>query len=252
MMTESRTLLFCNWAIRLTFCTIFIIYSPGCGIASAASHDEIRTVEVSYIIQSLGSDIGRVSARTIGSARNYDFQADTNVKVHFWFLNFSLWSREKARIRGGKLVSYHKTVDANGHHREISGELNGDILRVVAREGGKEEHKDFPVTGYITTNMEYPEMTLAPGEVRKMPVADLENTAIVDRKYRQVSEEHAKINGRDSRVIVSDFSDENAEGRRWTTSIGGLPIVLRQEGREKTGLFNPSYKVIQTKVTTGP
>jgi hypothetical protein len=247
-----RTLLFCNWTIRLTLCTIFVAYSPGCGIAFAASHDEIHTVEVSYIIQSLGSDIGTVSSRTTGSARNCDFQADTNVKVHFWFLHFSLWSSEKARIRGGKLVSYLKIVDANGHRREISGKLIGDIFRMVAREGGKEEHKVFPVTGYITSNVEYPEMSLAPGEVREMLVVDLENTAIVDRKYRQVTEEHAKINGRDSRVIVSDFSDENAEGRRWTTSIGGLPIVLRQEGKEKTGLFNPSYKVLETKVSIDP
>jgi hypothetical protein len=247
-----RTLLFCNWAIRLTLCTIFVVYSLGCGIVFAASNDEIRTVEVSYIIQSLGSDIGTVSARTVGSAQNSDFQADTNVNVHFGFLNFSLTSSEKARICGGKLVSYHKIVDTNGHRKEISGKLIGDFFRMVAREGGKEEHKDIPVTGYITTNMEYPEMTLAPGEVRKMLIVDLENTAIVDRKYRQVMEEHAKINGRDSRIIVSDFSDENAEGRRWTTSIGGLPIVLRQEGKEKTGLFNPSYKVLQTKVTIGP
>jgi hypothetical protein len=247
-----RTLLFCNRSIRLTLCTIFVVCSLGCGAVFAASNDEIRTVEVSYIIQSLGADIGTVSARTVGSASNCDFQADTNVKTHFWFLNFTLWSSEKACIRRGKLVSYHKIVDTNGHRKEISGKLIGDIFRMVAREGGKEKRKDIPVTGYITTNMEYPEMTLTPGEVRKMPVFDLENTAIVDRKYRHVMEEHAKINGRDSRIIVSDFSDENAEGRRWTTSIGGLPIVLRQEGKEKTGMFNPFYKVLQTKVTIGP
>jgi hypothetical protein len=229
-----------------------VVYSIGCGIVFAASNDEIRTVEVSYIIQSLGSDIGTVSARTIGSALNCDFQADTNVNAHFWFLNFSLTSKEKARIREGKLVSYHKIVDANGHHREISGELIGDIFRMIAREGGKEEYKDIPVKDYITTNMEYPEMTLASGEVRKMPVVDLENTAIVDRKYRQVTEEHATISGRVRRVMVSDFSDENAEGRRWTTFIDGLPIVLRQEGKEKRGLFNPSYKVLQTKIAIGP
>jgi hypothetical protein len=229
-----------------------VVYSTGCGIVFAASNDEIRTVEVSYIIQSLGSDIGTVSARTIGSALNCDFQADTNVNAHFWFLNFSLTSKEIARIREGKLVSYHKIVDANGHHREISGELIGDIFRMIAREGGKEEYKDIPVKDYITTNMEYPEMTLASGEVRKMPVVDLENTAIVDRKYRQVTEEHATISGRVRRVMVSDFSDENAEGRRWTTFIDGLPIVLRQEGKEKRGLFNPSYKVLQTKIAIGP
>lgn len=245
-------MLVCKRAIRLTLCTIFVVYSLSCGIVFAASNDEIRTVEVSYIIHSLGSDIGTVSARTVGSARNSDFQADTNVNVHFWFLHFSLTSNEKARIREGKLVSYHKIVDTNGHRREISGELIGDIFKMVAREGGKVEHKDIPVTGFITTNMEYPELTLAPGEERKMPVVDLENTAIVDRKYRQITEEHAKINGRDSRVIVSDFSDENAEVRRWTTSIGGLPIVLRQEGKEKTGMFNPFYKVLQTKISIGP
>jgi len=227
------------------------VCSFGCGVVSAASDNEIRSVEVSYIIRSLGSNIGTVSARTVGTARNCDFQADTKVNVHFWFMNFSLMSIEKARIRDGKLISYHKTVDTNGHRREISGKLVGDILRMVASEGGKEEHKDIPTTGYVTTNLEYPEMTLAPGEARTTPVVDLENTAIVSRKYRYVTQEHEKINGQDSRVMVSDFSDKNSEGRRWTTSIVGLPIVLRQEGKEKTGLFNPSYKVLQTRVTIG-
>jgi len=48
---------------------------------------------------------------------------------------------------------------------------------------------------------------------------------------------------------VADFADENGECRRWTAIINGLPVVIRQEGKEKTGLFNPAYAVRQTKVT---
>lgn len=241
----------CNRAIRLTLCTIVAVCALGCGTVSAATDDGIRAVEVSYVVKSLGSDIGTVSARTVGTASNCDSQADTKVNVHYWFMNFSLTSSEKACIRGGKVVSYHKTTDANGRRREVSGELVGDVFRMVAREGGKEVHKDIPVTGYTTTNMEYPELTLAPGEVRIMPVLDLENTVIVKRKYRQIAEEHATVSGQDRRVMVSDFFDDKAEGRRWTTTVEGLPIILRQEGKDKTGLFNPSYKVLQTKVTIG-
>jgi hypothetical protein len=97
--------------------------------------------------------------------------------------------------------------------------------------------------------MEYPEMALAPGEVRKMRVVDLENAEIVGREYRQVAEEQTEINGRGSRVMVADFADKNSEGRRWTAIVSGLPVVMRQEGKEKTGLFNPSYSVRQTRVT---
>lgn len=228
---------------------IIIVCSFNCGIASAAGKEESRTVAVSYVIRSLGSDIGTVSAKTVGTARDNDFRADVDVRVHFLFFCFSLTSSETASIRGGRLVSYHKTIDTKGHRREIIGELNGDILTMMVRSGGKTEQKEFPATGYVTTNMEYPEVTLAPGEVKRVRVIDLENTENVDREYRQIAEEQADINGRDSRVIVADFADKNAEGRRWTAIVRGLPVVVRQEGKEKTGLFNPSYSVRQTKVT---
>ena len=101
----------------------------------------------------------------------------------------------------------------------------------------------------MTTNLEYPEVALAPGEVKRLRVLDLENTEIVNREYRQVTEEQTDINGRSSQVIVSDFADDNSEAKRRTSVVSGLPIVIRQEGKEKTGLFNPSYSVRQTSVT---
>jgi hypothetical protein len=100
--------------------------------------------------------------------------------------------------------------------------------------------------------MEYPETELAPGEVRRMRILDLENTEVVDREYRYVSEEQAEIDGRVTRIIVSDFNDKNSEARRWTAIINGLPVVVRQAGKEKTGLFNPSYSVRQTNATVSP
>jgi hypothetical protein len=231
---------------------LLVVCSLGCGIVSAAEKGESRAVAVNYVIRSLGSDIGTVSAKTVGTARDNDFRADVDVNVRLWFFGFSLTSSETASIRGGRLVSYHKTIYTKGHSREITGELDGDIFTMVVRDGGKTEHKEFPATGYVTTNLEYPEVTLAPGEVRRMRVVDLENTEIVDREYRHVAEEQAEINGRGSRVMVTDFADKNAEGRRWTAIVSGLPVVVRQEGKEKTGLFNPSYSVRQTKVTVDP
>jgi hypothetical protein len=229
---------------------LLVVCSLGCGIASAAENGESRAV--SYLIHSLGSDIGTVSAKTVGTARDNDFRDDVDVNVRLWFFGFSLTSSETATIRDGRLVSYHKTIDTKGRRREITGELNGDIFTMTVRDGGKTEHKEFPATGYVTTNLEYPEVTLAPGEVRRMRIVDLENTEIVDREYRHVAAEEAEINGRFSRVVVTDFVDKNAEGRRWTAIVSGLPVVVRQEGKEKTGLFNPSYSVRQTRVTVGP
>lgn len=235
--------------IKRTLCSLLIVCCLGWGSAFAAANEQSRTVAVNYVVRSLGSDIGTVRAKTVGTARDNDFHADVNVNVRFWFLGFSLTSSESASIRGGKLVSYHKTIDTKGQRREIIGKLSGDIFKIVNREGDKEEHKDIPVTSYVTTNMESPEMALASGEVRKMRIADLENTGIIDREYRHVAEESSEIDGRSTRVMVADFTDKYAEGRRWTASIGGLPIVLRQEGKEKTGLFNPAYKVLQTRVS---
>jgi hypothetical protein len=206
-------------------------------------------VAVSYIIRSLGSDIGTVSAKTIGTARDNDFRADVNVNVRFLFLTFSLTSSETASIHGGKLVRYHKTIDNKGRRREITGESNGGIFSMVVSDGKYPKQKDFSVTDYVATNMEYPEVTLAPGEVRRIRVLDLENAEIVDRQYRHVSEEKTEINGQSSRVIVSDIVDKNSEVRRWTVIISGVPVVMRQKGKEKTGLFSPAYGVRQTKVT---
>jgi hypothetical protein len=215
-------------------------------------NEEKHVVTVKYVIRSLGSEIGTVRAKTIGTPRNNDFFAETNVNAHFWFMSFTLASSESASIRDGKLVSYHKSIDTKGHHKELSGKLEGEVFKMVVRDGGKEEHKDILATAYSATNMEYPEVALVPGEFRKMTIADLENTGVVMREYRNVVEENTVMNERVSRVIAADFSDKNSEGRRWTAIVGGLPIVLRQEGKEKTGLFNPSYKVLQTSITVDP
>lgn len=51
-----------------------------------------------------------------------------------------------------------------------------------------------------------------------------------------------------TRVVVSDAIDNNVEYRRWTAVVNGVPVVLRQEGKEKTGPFNPAYAVRQTRV----
>jgi hypothetical protein len=237
-----------KWALYM----LPVLCSIGCGTALAANNGESNSVGVSYVIRSLGSDIGTVKAKTVGTVLENDFVDDVNVNVRFLFFSFSQTSNETAGIRGGKLVRYHKTTDTKGHIREITGELNGGTFTLVVRDGGKTEHKKFPATGYVTTNLEYPEVTLSPGEVRRMRVLDLENTEIVDREYRHVAEEKAAINGRGCRVMVTDFADKNAEGRRWTAIVNGLPVVVRQEGKEKTGLFNPSYSVRQTRVTADP
>jgi hypothetical protein len=235
--------------MKLVFCLLLFLCSLGCGIACAG---ESHVVAVSYVIRSLGSDIGKVSAKTVGTASDNDFRADVKVNVSILFYRFSLTSTETASIRGNKLVSYRKTIDTNGRHREITGGRNGNILAFVIRDGEKVERKEFPVTDYVITNMEYPEVILAPGEIRKMRVADLENSETVDREYRQLPEEQTVINGRGSRVMATDFTDKNSECRRRTTVISGLPILLRQEGKEKTGLFSPSYSVRQIKVTVDP
>lgn len=215
---------------------------------SIAMDGESCAIAMGYAIRSLGSKIGTVSAKTSGTPGDNDFRADVSVNVTFLFLDFSLKSSETASIRGGKLVRYHKTIDSKGHRREVDGKSNGGVFSMVMRDGNKSEQKAFPVTGYVTTNMEYPEVTLAAGEIRRIRVLDLENSEIVDREYRHISEEQVEINGQIIRVIVTDFADENAEGRRWTAIISGLPIVVRQEGKEKTGLFNPSYTVRRTKI----
>jgi hypothetical protein len=232
--------------------TLLLLGTLGCCGAFAAQNGESSAVAVNYVIRSLGSDIGTVRAKTIGTPRDYDFSDDVSVNVRFLFFKFSLTSSETARIRDGKLVRYHKTTDTKGQRREITGELNGETFKMVVRDGGKTETREFPVTDYVTTNLEYPEGALAPGEIRRLRVLDLENTEIVDREYRHVAEEQNDINGRSSHVIVSDFTDTYSEARRKTSVISGLPIVMHQEGKEKTGLFNPSYSVRQTRVTVDP
>lgn len=222
------------------------------GVSSAAIREDGRGISSRYVIRSLGTAIGSVSANMTGTAGDNDFRADADVNVNLWFFEFSLKSSETTRMRSGKVVRYHKTIDTGGHRREITGEVaGGGVLSVVVRDGEVVERKSFPVHDYAATNMEYPEVTLAPGEKRRMRVMDLENAEVVDREYRYVKEEKMEVGGRAVRVVVADFSDKNAECRRWTAIINGLPIVIRQDGKEKTGLFNPSYSVRQTPFAAG-
>jgi len=183
-----------------------------------------------------------------GSATDNDLRADVDVNVGFLFFSFSLKSTETTSIRGGKVIRYRKTIDTGGDLRQITGEFDGGMFTIVVRDGEKAERKVFSSMNYDVTNMEYPEVTLAPGEVRRMLVLDLENSEVVDRVYRYVAEEQTEIDGRVIRIIVADFADKNSECRRWTAIIEELPVVWRQDGKEKTGLFNPSYSVRQTKV----
>lgn len=216
--------------------------------ASAGEKEESCAVSSKYVIRSLGMGIGTVSARMTGTASDNVLHADVDVDVGFLFFGFSLKSYETTRISGGKVIRYSKSISTGGKQREITGELDGSTFSMVIRDGEKVVHKGFPSTNYEVTNMEYPEVALAPGDTRRMRVLDLENSEVVDRVYRYVAEEKAEIDGCVVRVIVSDFADKNSECRRWTAIVNGLPIVRRQTGKDKTGLFNPSYSVWQTKV----
>ena len=219
------------------------------GTVSAAEKAERCSVESRMTIRSLGSDIGTVNAKMTGTSLDNDLRADVDVRVGFWFIAFTLKSSETAAIRGGKLAKYRKTIDTGGHRREITGERNGDIFAIVTHDRGKTERQEFPAKSFEATNMEYPEVALVAGEVRKMRIIDLENGEIVDREYRHVAEERTEINGVAVRVVVSDAVDKNSEYRRWTMVVKGVPVVMRQEGKEKTGFFNPAYSVRQTRVT---
>ena len=233
-----------KWAVL----AVVLLCSLDGGVIAGAEKGELCAVASSLVIRSLGSDIGRVSARIAGTATDNDLRADVDVHAGWWFFGFSLKSSETASILGGKLVNYRKSIDTGGHHREIQGDLGGDIFTIVVRDRGKTERREFPTMSYEATNMEYPEVTLVPGEVRRMRMLDLENAEVVDREYRHVAEEQIVINGRAVRVVVCDSVDKNAEYRRWTAVVNGVPVVIRQEGKEKTGLFNPAYSVRQTKV----
>jgi hypothetical protein len=228
-----------------------LLCSVHCRSTFAIEKEDGGTVLSSYGIRSVGANIGTVSAKMSGTATDNDLRADVDVNVGFLFFKFSLKSTETTSIRGGKMVRYRKTIDTGGDHREITGELDGGMVTILIRDGEKLERKVFSAKMYEATNMEYPEVTLAPGDVRKMKVLDLENAEVVDRVYRYVAEEQAMIDGRVIRIIVADFTDKNSECRRWTAIIEGLPVVRRQDGKEKTGLFNPSYSVRQTKVAVG-
>ncbi len=223
-----------------------------CRDTLAAEKENGSTVLSGYVIRSLGMDIGEVSARMSGTATDNDLRADVDVNVNVLLFGFSLKSTETTSIRGGKVRRYRKTIDTGGDHREITGELDSDTFNIVIRNREKVERRNFQAMTYEVTNMEYPEVTLVPGEVRKMRVLDLENAEVVDRVYRYVAEEQAEVGGRIIRVMVADFADKNSECRRWTAIINGLPIVRKQAGKEKTGLFNPSYSVRQRKVTVVP
>jgi len=236
--------------MKLALFTILIVIlcSFDCRSTSAVEKGDSCEVSSSYVIRSLGSNIGTVSAKMSGSATDNDLRADVDVNVGFLFFRFSLKSTETTSIRGGKVIRYRKTIDTGGDHKEIMGELDGSIFTIMIHDGENVERKVFPAMIYQVTNMEYPEVTLAPGEERRMRVLDLENSEVVDRVYRYVAEEQAEIDGRVIRIIVADFADKNSECRRWTAIFDGLPVVRRQDGKEKTGLFNPSYSVRQTKV----
>jgi hypothetical protein len=171
--------------MKLALFTILIVIlcSFDCRSTSAVEKGGMCAVSSSYVIRSLGSNIGTVNAKMSGSATNNDLRADVDVNVGFLCFCFSLKSTETTSIRGGKVIRYSKTIDTGGDLREITGELDGDMFTIMVTEGEKVERKVFSTMTYEATNMEYPEVTLVPGEVRRMRVLDLENSELVDRVF---------------------------------------------------------------------
>ena len=152
--------------MKWTLLAVLIFWSLGGLTCSAAENGEICAVASSMVIRSLAADIGTVSSRIAGTATDSDLRADVVVHVGWWFFSFDLKSSETASIRGGKLVAYRKTIESGGHSKEITGDLNGDILTILVRDRRKTERKEFPAKSYHVTNMEYrprrqSEMTLA-------------------------------------------------------------------------------------------
>ena len=170
-----------------------------------------------------------------GTATDNDLRADVDVNVGFLFFSFSLKSTETTSIRGGKVMRYRKTIDTGGDHREITGELDGGMFTILIRDGEKVERKVFSTMIYEVTNMEYPEVTLAPGEVRRMRVLDLENSEVVDRVYRYVAEEQARSTGVLSALLllISPIKIPNA-GDGPLLSMG-YRLLSGRKARKKQG-----------------
>ena len=63
-------------------------------------------------------------------------------------------------------MRYCKTIDTTGDHREVTGKLDGGMFTLVVRDGEKAESNGFSAKIYEVINMEYPEVTLVPGDVK--------------------------------------------------------------------------------------
>ncbi|MGA7828596.1 MAG: hypothetical protein WCA04_13090 [Geobacteraceae bacterium] len=216
----------------------FVLVSLFClsALASAPRTNEVR--ESRYEVFSHGMKVGQVKTMcgpvVSDSKKAFRFESSTSINVHFLFFSYHLEKKEEAMIGKEGTYDYRRTTQENDKDVLVAGKRDTGAFRFVINEGGAKRTLVIPRDTYDFTTLDCPEITMGPGDKEKvLRILDLENLAIVTRKYNWVKDEDVDVEGHKVHCKVIDFEDLNKKGRRWVEGDDLGVLVLRQDGSGK-------------------
>ena len=210
----------------------------------------VRTV-AHYTVSSMGFTIGDITTtQRLSTERGeprISFETRTAVEASFLWMGYHQETLEKGALQKGALVSYARKGRENGKAIDIEGRLEHNQFRFDVREQGLTRSVVIPRSSYDYTTMECPEARIdfSRNPQITLRVLDVENMAVVRRRYHLVRMAHYTVAGKEYPCRIVDYSDRNKKARRWTSWDGSAVVMYRQDGRGA----KDSYSVQATAVT---
>jgi hypothetical protein len=138
----------------------------------------------------------------------------------------------------GGLIAYKWDSVENGRRRTIGGELRGGIFRFEIDEDGQKRAWTTPRAAFDLDAGSQPSPLPSMGEAIKARVLDPSTCTITERTYRGTGEEMLIVGKRRLKCHTLTIEYPGTHIRRWFIADAFGPLILREDGRQKRGVYS--------------
>ena len=196
-----------------------------------------------YQIESRGFRVGGMKTSQQPMLRDgrpaIRFRSTMAISASFLFFSKKSSSSDDAVVGDSGTVAYRHASLTDGRTKEVVAHFtDGQTQLQITEHYGKPRSIIFRRESYDFTTMDCPEMSLLrPGDEREIRLLDLENARVVKRKYHWRKNEEMSIDNRKIVCRVIDFEDPDNRCRRWITQDERGVLIVRQEGKSRSGSY---------------
>lgn len=196
-----------------------------------------------YKISSRGFGVGELKTALSPvphkGSRAMRFESDLAIDANLIFYKKNIRSREDALVSEQGTLSYRKRGEENGKKFSVEAALEGGSFRFKLVENGTAKNLAIPRGSYDYTTMDCPETTMKrEGESMELRLLDMSCAEVVIRHFHFLKTEDVEVGGKTIHCKVVEFSDPNNSCRRWVSSDERGVIIVRQDGKGKSGNYS--------------